>query len=140
MPRRTPIERLMRRVAIEPHGCWTYAGGLTKNGYACISQGGRQDGKVYAHRLSYMHFIGAIPVGMDLDHLCRNRACCNPLHLEPVTRQVNVQRGRLFYTPIAACRRAGHPYTEANTYRLPNGTRTCRACRVELYRARKAAA
>jgi hypothetical protein len=79
-----------------------------------------------AHRWSYEYFIANIPSGLDLDHLCRNRACVNPWHLEPVTNEVNVKRG-------ADARRKdechnGHPFSEANTYINTASRRVCRTC------------
>lgn len=84
------------------------------------------DGVRYlAHRWSYEHFVGPIPDGLELDHLCRNRGCANPAHLEPVTRRENALRGPGSKT---ACVH-GHPYTSQNTYIRPDrGTRQCREC------------
>jgi len=81
-----------------------------------------------AHRFSYEYFIAPIPDGLEIDHLCRNRACVSPTHLEPVTRQENHRRG------IGAAGRDfckyGHAYTDVNTYRY-NGSRLCRLCRAK---------
>lgn len=137
---RPVIDRIMAKVTEAENGCWVYGGSITANGYGTVSLGSRADGRDYTHRVTYRSLVGDIPPTLDIDHLCRNRRCCNPAHLEPVTRQVNVQRGRLFYSPISACRRAGHPYTEDNTYRLPSGARVCRTCQVERYHARRNAA
>lgn len=87
------LERFMAHIDQRESGCWlsTYS---TRNGYARM--GVSRDGVLstpMTHRLAYEHFIGPVPVGFDLDHLCRNRACANPTHLEPVTRLENVRRG-----------------------------------------------
>jgi hypothetical protein len=82
-----------------------------------------------AHQFAYMLTVGPVPDGMELDHLCRNRACCNPSHLEPVDHATNVRRGDggPGKFPRTGCRN-GHEYTEANTRYLPTGERRCRKC------------
>jgi hypothetical protein len=82
------------------------------------------------HRWVYEQLVGPIPAGLVLDHLCRNPACVRPMHLEPVTQQENILRGQGLAAANAVkteCSR-GHPYTEANTYRRPDGYRDCREC------------
>jgi hypothetical protein len=75
--------------------CWLWVGAIGTGGYGnfYISSVGRRIRSVRAHRWAYEHLVGSIPDGLDLDHLCRNRACVNPAHLEPVTRRVNLRRG-----------------------------------------------
>lgn len=89
----TPAEWFWVRVESTPaQGCWEYAeDAVVGGGYAqfYVSPGV----KVYAHRFAYELLVGPIPDGLDLDHLCRNRRCVRPSHLEPVTRSVNVRRG-----------------------------------------------
>lgn len=77
---------------IDANGCWLWKLRRDRGGYGRtkVSCGGNNG---LAHRVSYQQSVGTIPAGLDLDHLCRVRACINPEHLEPVTRQVNVLRG-----------------------------------------------
>lgn len=110
-------------------GCWQWMGWTMKNGYGQATMGAR---KQLAHRAFYETFVGPIPSGLTLDHLCRHRYCTNPKHLEPVTNRENVLRGTGFSAQHAAkthCPK-GHPYNEANTYWY-GGSRQCRTCRVE---------
>jgi hypothetical protein len=78
------------KVLPEPNsGCWFWMGIINQGGYGRISLGRR---RVVAHRIAYEIDRGPIPAGLQLDHLCRVRCCCNPDHLEPVTASVNVRR------------------------------------------------
>ena len=108
--------------------CWEWQGSKYPNGDGqCYMPGMTR----YAHKVSYIQCIGEVPEGLDLDHLCRNRLCVNPAHLEPVTRQTNVLRGIGFIPEKARATHCnyGHEYTEINTYRAPNQTRHCKICR-----------
>lgn len=71
--------------------CWPWIAHLAWNGYGEFRVS--QHCLVKAHRYAYILLVGPVPAGLDLDHLCRNRACCNPGHLEPVSRRVNARRG-----------------------------------------------
>lgn len=126
--------RLLRRVEIDANGCWVWQGTLQPNGYGMISLGGRGDGIGYIHRVSYTLFVGPIPEGLVIDHLCRNRACCNPEHLEPVTQLENTHRG-IGHGSETHCPQ-GHPYDEANTIHRRDGRRRCRACKNARERRR----
>lgn len=131
MPIALPIlERLLRRVEVTA-SCWNWTGNIDKTGYGHIET---REGKAQlVHRVAYQSLVGAIPDGKEMDHLCRNRRCVNPDHLEPVTRQENVRRGIAAVVNRARgqarthCRN-GHPYNEANTYIARSGKRDCRAC------------
>jgi len=108
-------------------GCWNWLGSIKPDGYAQIRVHGI---KKYAHRVAYELAGLVIPKGMQLDHLCRNRKCVNPLHLEPVSNRTNALRG---ISPFAENARkthcpSGHPYDEANT-KWYQGRRYCKACR-----------
>ncbi|HZD08627.1 MAG TPA: HNH endonuclease signature motif containing protein, partial [Candidatus Limnocylindrales bacterium] len=89
-------QRIMEGIHISASGCWEWQRRVLKNGYGVIAIGQHSKGErknAYAHRLAYEVFVGPIPERLDLDHLCRNRKCCNPEHLEPVTRRENILRG-----------------------------------------------
>ena len=87
---RERLERFMQRG--EPDECWPWLGGIDGRGYGCAAAGNGR--AVKAHRLAYQLLVGPIPEGLELDHLCRNRVCCNPVHLEPVTHRENLRRAR----------------------------------------------
>jgi HNH endonuclease len=100
------------------------------NGYGMITVGGV---RWAAHRYSYTQLVGPIPEGLDLDHLCRNRPCCNPAHLEPVTRSENLKRGNVGvwakeHNGKKTHCPSGHEYSGDNLYIHPRGSRCCRAC------------
>jgi aspartate carbamoyltransferase regulatory subunit len=84
---------------------------------------------VYAHRFAYEQFVGAIPEGQVIDHLCRNPGCCNPSHLEAVPHRLNIQRGRA--ATKTSCN-YGHDWTDPkNVYYRKNGRRFCAQCSRE---------
>jgi hypothetical protein len=131
--RRPLADRLWSRVDKRgPDECWEWMGGHNGHGYASI--GITSNSRIYVHRLAYELEVGPIPDGLEIDHLCSNRLCVNPAHLEPVTRQENQRR---YAETVTHCKH-GHPFDEANTYRQPiTGKRECRRCdaiRHQCYR------
>lgn len=124
--------------------CWAWGGTMYPNGYGqfALSRNGAKRVKyVMAHRYSYEMHRGGIPEGLVLDHLCRNRACINPDHLEPVTTRENLVRGNGFVGEQSRrthCVRGGHPLSGPNLYTSPRGERGCRTCRAEQVKACRA--
>lgn len=112
-----------------PTGCWEFGGGKTANGYGWVRM---KMAMCYVHRVVYEHFVGPIPGQLQLDHLCRNRACANPEHLEAVTQKVNSLRGNGIGARNAAkthCK-YGHPLSGENLQVYSGHWRRCRACQV----------
>jgi hypothetical protein len=138
------LERFWRSVEVgHPLGCWWWIGKGSTHGYGRFTFGRRSLGErrdVYAHRFAYEALIGPIPDGMQLDHLCRNRVCVNPDHLEIVTSAVNTSRG--WPTTSTTCKR-GHRLSGTNLYIQPStGRRCCQLCKdasIRRYRARRRA-
>jgi hypothetical protein len=109
-------------------GCWLWLRARTRGGYGELKVGGHVR---YAHRVAYELFKGDIPTGLTIDHLCRNRGCVNPAHMEAVTNRENTFRGM-----------RGHPFDEENTRivipKHGRKVRECRVCRRGLEAARRA--
>ena len=128
----TVLERLATSCELAGSECWEWRKSRTPDGYGQISVK-RQ--KVGAHQVAYHLFMGDIPAELQLDHLCHNRACCNPWHLEPVTSRENTRRGLAPLVDTAAWLSRdlcihGHEYTAENTYiRTDRRGLTKRACR-----------
>lgn len=125
--------RMSAKIAPQPcpdpglSDCWFWQGAVQSKGYGSVGHQGR----VWStHRLAYELLIGPIPDGLQIDHLCRNRRCCNPAHLEPVTARMNLLRA----VRKESCVR-GHEYTPENTIPKKGGSqRNCRTCANEWQR------
>lgn len=133
-PRRHTLETILARVNMngpipderpDLGPCWVWTKYI-QNGYGMVGYGKR----IWrVHRIVYHLMVAVVPEELTLDHLCRNRACCNPKHLEPVTNRENWLRGESLTrrnSKKTHCP-AGHPYTESNTYLVP-GRRRSRFC------------
>lgn len=130
------LTRFFERVAVGD--CWEWSAARS-NGYGYFYPPGASR-SVGAHRWLYQQLVGGIPAGMELDHLCRNRRCVNPDHLEVVTKLENMRRGygvgtlnaRKTFCP------AGHVYDTGNTMVTNTGGRACRTCRNAWRRGHRA--
>jgi hypothetical protein len=122
--------RIWQRIRENEAGCWIWTGGMDHTGYGRTKRLENRHRSIATHRLMYELLVGPIPEGLDLDHLCRVRACCNPAHMEAVTRQVNVLRG---HTVTAANAKKthcnhGHPLEGENLRISKKGSRECAEC------------
>lgn len=126
MSRPNTLETLMLRTQRDGE-CLLWQGAKNRRGYGSVSVQGRIKP---AHVAVFELAVGAVPMGLELDHLCRRPSCVNPKHLEPVTHRENVLRGT---SPAALhavkkhCEK-GHPYTPENTSLFDGGRRRCRTC------------
>lgn len=134
---RPAVDRFADKIALTDTGCIEWTAGTAGAGYGFFFVGRKsrdETGRTYAHRWSYEYHVGPIPNGLEIDHLCRNRKCVNPDHLEPVTTQENLRRsdGNANKTHCPA----GHPYAGPNL-RLYRGARLCKECRRNYDRRRR---
>src|SRR5262249_48328271 len=128
------IPRIRKRIrSDQATGCWIWTGGRTSSGYGSVSRKGRN---TTAHRVVYEVTREQVPDRLVVDHLCRNRLCCRPDHLEVVTNQENVRRGDAArkngerQRNKTHCLR-GHSLAGLNLYTTPNGNRQCKTCKRE---------
>lgn len=130
----TTEDRFWTKVLVV-ESCWEWIGARSRPGYGLFAANGKSR---FAHRYAYQLLRGPIPIGLELDHLCRNKGCVNPDHLEPVPHKENVLRGLAPSARWAKSDRClkGHLFTEDNTViRGDGGGRRCRACQREYKEA-----
>jgi HNH endonuclease len=121
-----PLRLLMKFKVSD--GCWEWQAGMVQpQGYGAFMEDNHSKRHQYAHRAVYQLFVGAIPEGLTLDHLCRNRRCVRPDHLEPVSNAENLRRGIHRNSEKRVCPN-GHPYDSIGR-RSDNG-HTFRACKT----------
>lgn len=128
-------ERIRRNITVDINGCWNWNNALNKWGYAKFTVGSRTNGTrrpCFVHRASYEWFVGPIPKGKVIDHLCRNNRCQNPSHLEPVTSKMNNDRNPNLPSTKnmlkLVCPKCCGPWTQ-----LKN-RRQCKPCTLKYYK------
>ncbi len=139
-PRRLPYAvRFWALVDVRgPDDCWRWTSILNADGYGQYYGAPWGKKTTGAHRVAYQLTNGAIPGGLELDHLCRVRECVNPAHLEPVTKGENARRSVPRCAKLTHCKR-GHEFAGNNVHISPKGQRICRTCKRDATRARRAA-
>jgi HNH endonuclease len=142
MKGRRPVDPVMRfwKYVDAEGDCWVWIGAISnETGYGNFRQGKSEDyAQIGAHRFAWQLLVGPIPEGLQIDHLCRNRACVNPDHLEVVTVKVNRERAigsRDHHIRIGSTCPRGHDRNPGNVYYRDNGYPECRVCRRVLQKA-----
>jgi len=121
------MARFFKFVDVQEDGCWKWTGSLSNVGYSRFAS----EYGTYGHQAAYNLFVGPIPAGLTIDHLCMVRKCVNPQHLEAVTLRENIMRSPNQVCAINARKthcKQGHEFNEENTYRNTKG-RVCKTCR-----------
>ena len=131
---KSTIERFLNKIKIDDNGCWEWKYAKCSGGYGFIRINNKN---ILTHRYIYEYYHGMICPDLTIDHLCRNRACVNPKHLEQVSMQENLLRG--FGVGVMNAKKThcihGHEFTKENTHVSATGKRGCKTC--ILYRTNK---
>jgi len=124
---RKQIQRFQQFIELDLlTGCWMWKGCL-RAGYGIFQMNGKA---MTAHRVSFVHWNGEIKKGLVMDHLCRNKNCVNPKHLESVTDKENLKRGISANRNKTHCKN-GHKLIDYNLMISKNGKRNCRMCHLQ---------
>lgn len=129
-------ERIAINSRVDKNGCWRWQKSIKPDGYVDITIGSRRNNtrkSVKAHRVSYEAFIGPIPEGLTIDHLCRVRDCVNPEHLEAVSMKENTMRSPISPTAVNA-RKERCPSCGGNYSTKKDGSRYCSPCALNYFR------
>lgn len=124
MPKTKDVKEALLEYVNKTDTCWLWTTTINRQGYGSFSLGQRRGISIQAHRVSYTVFKGAIPEGLQIDHLCRVRSCVNPDHLEAVTQEENARRRKESNTHCPQ----GHEYSEKNVYSWKGLRKECRIC------------
>ncbi len=130
------LERFLSKISVTDSGCWEWQGAKNSDGYGIVIINYKQ---IRTHRFLYEYYHGSICPDLQIDHLCRNRVCCNFFHLEQVTSRENTRRGMVgkhnnhskgenhYQRKKTHCKH-GHEFTKENTSIRKDGTRACKSC------------
>lgn len=126
-------EKFLSKISIDPiSGCWNWIGAISKGGYGLMMVRPRT---LRAHRISYDIFIGLTNLDLVIDHVCRNKKCCNPIHLREVSATTNCMENSIGIAPIRKKQTHcihGHEFTKSNTIAKYGGLRGCRECKKRI--------
>lgn len=128
--KRNTVERLLKLYVHKTETCWEWTGAIAMNGYSKTKLNFKYTS---GHRAFFEHYKGPISPGLQIDHLCKNKRCVNPEHLEMVTPRENSARSPGTISTINRHKlecNSGHLLSGDNLYMTPDGRRQCRSCKT----------